>query len=172
MDPEMSPQEALLRANVDARIQALLRMPVAELREEWRRVIGEEPRSYNRPWLWRRLAWAIQAKEYGGLSARAKQRLEELAPQAEAWMPLGKRAFEGLPSASQPAPRRDPRLPSTGTVLTRVYKDKKIAVTVREEGFEYEGQIYRSLTAIADTVTGSHWNGRKFFGLKDAKRAG
>src|SRR3989441_3534341 len=100
-------------------------MTVAELRQEWRRVMSEEPRSYNKGWLWRRLAWAIQAKEFGGLSARAEQRLQDLAVEAEAWMPLGKRAFQ---SAPLPIPRvRDPRLPAPGTVLTRPYRDRTIA---------------------------------------------
>ena len=151
---------------ITAQIRALQKMTVAELRAEWRRVMGEEPRSNNRAWLWRRLAWAIQAKEYGGLSERAKQRLEVLAPEAEAWMPLGKRAFGDLPSTDKPAASRDRRLPSPGTVITRVYRGKTLAVTVLDDGFEYEGERYRSLTAIADKVTGSHWNGWQFFGLK------
>lgn len=61
---------------------------------------------------------------------------------------------------------RDSRLPVVGTVLTREYKGKKIAVTVLDKGFEYKGEVYRSLTAVADTVTGSHLNGYRFFGLK------
>jgi len=82
-------------------------------------------------------------KEFGGLSARAKQRLEELAVEAEAWMPLGKRAFQGQ-TTSSPIPRvRDSRLPPPGTVLTRPYRGRTIAVTVLESGFEYEGQALR-----------------------------
>src|SRR6266571_5319859 len=121
-------KETAVQADLTARIQALQRMSVAELRDEWRRVMGEEPRSFNRSWLWRRLAWAIQAKEFGGLSARAKARLEELAVEAEAWMPLGKRAFRDQ-AAVAPVPRvRDPRLPASGTVLTRAYRGRTVAV--------------------------------------------
>ncbi len=159
-----------MQANLTVRIQALQQMTVAELREEWRRVMREEPRSFNKAWLWRRLAWAIQAKEFGGLSARAKQRLADLAVEAEAWMPLGKRAFKDAPT---PVPRfRDPRLPCPGTVLTRPYRGQTIAVTVLEDGFEYEGRRYASLTAVAKAITGSHWNGMEFFGLrKPVKKA-
>jgi len=154
-----------MQADLRARIEALQRMTVAELREEWRRVMGEEPRSYNKAWLWRRLAWAIQAKEFGGLSARAQQRLQELSVHAEAWMPLGKRAFTGLASNPLAAPL-SPRRPSPGSVLTRRYKGRTIAVTVREGGFEYEGNIFASLTAVAKAVTGgSHQSGNAFFGL-------
>ena len=144
------------------RILALQRMSTAELREEWRRVMGEEPRSFHRRWLWRRLAWAIQAKEYGGLSALAQRRLEELSVHAEAWMPLGKRAFRGLASEATPGPRQ----PEPGAMLTRRYRGRTIVVTVRQDGYEYEGKIYGSLTAVAKAVTsGSHQSGNAFFGL-------
>lgn len=155
-----------MQADLTARIQALQQMTVAELREEWRRVMGEEPRSYNKAWLWRRLAWAIQAKEFGGLSARAKQRLEELDREAEIYLPLGKRAFQDQGAAS-PVPRiRDHRLPAAGTVITRPYRGQTIAVTVLADGFEYDGRHFESLTAVAKAITGSHWNGMEFFGLK------
>ena len=153
-----------MQADLTARIQALQQMTVAELREEWRRIMGEQPRSFNKAWIWRRLAWAIQAKEFGGLSGRAKQRLEELAVEAETWMPLGKRAFQGSLS---PLPRvRDPRLPSPGAVITRQYRGQTIVVTILENGFEYEGRRFGSLTAVTKAITGSHWNGIEFFGLK------
>jgi hypothetical protein len=140
-------------------------MTAAELREEWRRVMAEEPRSYNRAWLWRRLAWAVQAKEFGGLSTLAKQRLESLSVHAEAWMPLGKRAFAGSAATTESkSPRARP--PRPGTILSRRYKGRTIAVTVREDGFEFAGRMYASLTAITEAITGgSHQSGRRFFGL-------
>lgn len=161
-----------MQADLTAKIHALQKMTVADLRGEWRRVMGEEPRSYNRAWLWRRLAWAIQAKEFGGLSARAEQRLQELAVEAEAWMPLGKRAFQGQNAASPVPGVRDPRLPAPGTVITRPYRGLTIAVTILPDGFEYGGRRFTSLTAVAKAITGSHWNGMEFFGLrKSVKKA-
>ena len=50
-------------------------------------------------------------------------------------------------------------------VLTRRYKGRTILVRVLPNGFDYEGEIYRSLSAVAKAITGSHWNGRLFFGL-------
>ncbi len=153
-----------------ARLAKLQQMTTAELREEWRSVLGEEPRSCNRVWLFKRLAWAIQAKEYGGLSARAQARLEELLPMAEAWMPLGKRAFpKELPL---PAAAHESQLSPPGSVITRVYKGRTLVVTVREDGsFEFDGAIFPSLTAIAKAVTGSHWGGNHFFfGAKSKRR--
>jgi len=150
-----------------ARIAKLQQMSTAQLREEWRTVMGEEPRSHNRQWMFKRLAWAIQALEYGGLSERAKQRLEELLPFAEVWMPLGRKAF---PKATN-GRHTNGRPLTSGTVIVRDYKGRTIAVTVLEEGFECDGKRYPSLTAVAKAVTGSHWNGHHFFGLKGNGRA-
>ena len=62
-------------------------------------------------------------------------------------------------------PPRDPRLPLPGTILRRQYRGRVVQVTVLREGFEYEGEVYRSLSAVAKAVTGSHWNGLLFWGL-------
>ena len=56
-------------------------------------------------------------------------------------------------------------------MITRIYRGRTIRVTVLESGFEYDGKRYRSLSAIAKVVTGSHWNGKLFFGLKKTKEA-
>lgn len=65
---------------------------------------------------------------------------------------------------------REPRLPVPGNVITRMYKGHEIIVKVLDDGFEYRGRVYRSLTAIADEITGSHWSGYRFFGLPQRKR--
>ncbi len=159
------------QAPITDRIAALQRMSTADLREEWRQVMGEEPRSYHRTWLWRRLAWAIQAKEYGGLSERVKRRIEEkLAPQAEAWMPLGRRAFSALLVASPDPQNGNPPLPAPGTEIVRLYRGQNLVVRVLDDCFEFEGRRHASLTAIVKVVTGgSHQSGPRFFGLKDRK---
>lgn len=66
-------------------------------------------------------------------------------------------------------PGGDSRLPMPGTILVRKYRGKPITVTVRENGFEYQDKIYRSLSAIAREVTGTRWNGFLFFGLTTDK---
>ncbi len=151
-------------ASVRAKIAQLQQMSVGELREEWRELYGEETRSRHKVWLFKRLAWRVQELEYGGLSERAKKRLEELMPNAELALRLPKSFMDGV----EPAPSRqirDQRIPAAGIVLLRDYKGQKIAVTVLEDGFEWEGRSYRSLSAIAKEVTGAHWNGLRFFGL-------
>jgi len=73
--------------------------------------------------------------------------------------------FSANRAASESAHERDPRLPAAGTIIQRSYQGKTIAVTVLEEGFSYDGQTYGSLSAIAQRVTGTRWNGFLFFGL-------
>ena len=65
---------------------------------------------------------------------------------------------------------RDINMPTTGTVLTRIYKGTEIRVVTLDDGFEYDGRVYGSLTAVAKAVTVQHWNGRLFFGLTKRKR--
>ena len=155
----------MTQPGISARIARLQQMSVAELRKKWQELYGEEPRVRNRVWLWRRLAWQIQANAYGGLSDRALKRLEELMPDAE----LALRNPRGFRNEKAPASSdhqvRDKRIPPVGTVLLRRYKDQSIAVTILEDGFEWEGRQHRSLSAVAKEVTGSHWNGLRFFNL-------
>jgi hypothetical protein len=176
MDGAVSTKETPMgEESIAARIARLQEMSVGELREEWRKLFNEEPRSRHKVYLWKRLAWRIQELEYGGLSERAKRRLEELMPDAE----LALRVPRGIlkDAAAQPviADRRvrDPRIPPPGTVLLRTYKGSRLAVTVLDDGFEWQGRIYRSLSALAREVTGcSSLNGVVFFGLnrKDAAK--
>ena len=83
-------------------------------------------------------------------------------------MPKTPTTTPGAQASHKPAPPPSPtRLPLPGTVLTRQYRGRLIEVTVLPNGFEWEGQVFKSLTAVAKAVTGSHWNGFLFFGLKD-----
>ena len=150
--------------SIPARIARLQEMSVGELREEWRKLYGEEPRSRHRVGLWKRLAWRIQELEFGGLSDRAKKRLEELMPTAELALRVPRDFMKG--TELPPRAIHDKRIPPPGTVLLRVYKGQRIAVTVLEDGFEWEGKQLRSLSAVAKEVTGAHWNGPLFFGLR------
>ncbi len=153
----------MTKESIPAQVARLQKMSVVELREEWKRLYdGEEPRVSNRVWLWKRLAWRVQELEYGGLSDAALKRLEELMPTAELALrnPPGKQRTPALVK-----PIRDKRIPPPGTVLLRRYKGQAITVEVLANGFEWEGRQYRSLSAVAKQVTGSHLNGVRFFHL-------
>ena len=160
------------QATVVAQIAALQRMTVGQLREKWKELYGgEETRSFNRVYLWRRLAWRVQELAYGGLSERAKARIAELNRDDDlrflpprTWSPP---TIAAPAPASRPRDRalRDPRIPAPGSVITRVYHGREIRVTVTETGFEWEGRPYKSLSAVAQAVTGQKWNGLLFMGL-------
>lgn len=157
--------------NIDQAVEALDRMTITDLRARYAEVFGEPTRSGNKQHLVRRIAWRLQAIREGGLSERARQRAMELANDADLRLnpPRPARADAAgdapteVTSAIRLAP--DDRLPMPGTLLQREYKSQMIQVRVMPRGFEYNGEVYRSLSAIAKRVTGSHWNGFHFFGL-------
>ena len=156
-----------------ARIEALRSMTVTQLREKYREVYGEDSRSGNKDWLWKRIAWRIQELEHGGLSERAKRRAAELANEADLRLRVPQNAFTGFVNGNAQKTTRvvrkitpsDKRLPMAGTVLRRQYKGKMYSVTVLEDGFAYDGRLYRSLSALAKEITGAHWNGFAFFNI-------
>ncbi len=157
--------------DIDKEVATLWRMTVAELQTEFAEVFGEPARCRHRVWLVRRIAWRRQALDEGGLSERARLRAVELANEADLRItapdrrsaPLG-RHHGSVGSALT----LDSRLPTPGVSLTREYKGRTVEVKVLAVGFEYDGQIYASLSSVAKAITGSHWNGYHFFGL--AKR--
>ena len=150
--------------NIPQEIAALRAMAVPELVKRYEDVYGKPPRVKHRDWLWRRIAWKIQEQRFGGLSEVAKRRLDELIAELE--LPMGQRTVNGKIARSRPGN------PPRGTTLTRLWKGQEIRATAVEGGWEYNGVVHRSLSAVANAVTGSHWNGRLFFGLTKRKGAG
>ena len=154
-------------------VARLRRMTVAELRREYAQVTGEDTRSRHKDYLVRRIAWHIQARAEGGLSERARQRAAELANGADVRLtaPRGKRMqTRGPTKVAGLHISQDDRLPMPGAVLTREYKGETVVVHVLPKGFEYDGEVYRSLSAVARAITGTHWNGYHFFGLRNGGR--
>ena len=155
--------------NVARTIAELQRQTMPALRRRYAELFGESTAARNKAWLIKRIAWRLQALDEGDLSQRARQRAEELAQDADLRVtaPTERLAKQTFPA---PAPRTIPmpadrRLPLPGTILTRSYKDRTLAVTVLDQGFEFEGQRYASLSAVAQAATGAHWSGFRFFGL-------
>jgi hypothetical protein len=161
-------------------LAALEKMSAKQLRQKYRELFGDESRTGNRRWLLRRCAWRLQARAEGGLSRRAKRRAMEIADDADVRFIPPRRT-----TADENKPRQvystdikpDDRLPMPGTQLIRVFKGRVYEVTVQPGGFEYDGEFYKSLSAVAHAITGSHWNGYHFFkkaltSAKQARRAG
>ncbi len=162
--------------DVDAAVKALNRMTVTQLRQRYGEVFGEAARSFNKQHLVKRIAWRLQAIHEGDLSERARRRARELANDADLRIrpPASKAEADGDGATTVSAFRVKPddRLPMAGTLLKREYKGRTIQVRVLEKGFEFDGEVYRSLSAVARKVTGSHWNGYHFFRLpKPGKEA-
>jgi hypothetical protein len=117
--------------------------------------------------LWKRITWKIQEQRFGGLSGAAQRRLEELI--AEIDLPLGEqtRTVVGKP---RPITGKTTHVP-VGTVLTREWKGETIVVASTSAGFEFKGEVYTSLSVVARKISGTHWNGPVFFGLRKRKRS-
>jgi len=154
--------------NIGRELAALRHMGVAELREKYLEAFGEPTRAGNRDFLFKRIAWRIQALAEGDLSERARRRAELLARDADLRTTAPKMALDA-PDPKPPTAARDRRVPPPGTVLTRVYRGHAYHVVVRDDGFEHDGQVFRSLSAIAKLITGSHWNGLLFFKITKPK---
>ena len=155
--------------NLAAEIAALPRLRISELRLRFAEVCGEPTPSHNKVWLVKRIAWRLQAKVEGDLSERARRRAEELMADADLRLSAPP-ANVGAATNDPPVSLRmavDDRLPRPGTILTRRYKGRTLQVEVLEHGFAFEGQTYRSLSAVAKAVTGSHCSGHFFFGLTE-----
>ena len=155
--------------DIEQQLDSLTRMTVRELQGRFAKVFGEQPRGRHRIWLIRRIAWRLQALEYGGLSERARQRAAELANEADLRL-TPPRGFAVETASARTGSRasgsaNNARLPIPGAQLMRDYKGRTIVVTIRSDGFEFDGQLFASLTAVARAVTGTHWNGYHFFGL-------
>ncbi len=160
----------MIADEVDVESEALHQLPVGKLHERFVTVYGEAPRSRNRVWLIRKILWRLQSLKGGSLSERARQRATELAADADVrLMPAQCSPVISVKPAEKPDRTKAPvdrRLPDPRTPIYRDYKGKRIEVQVHSDGFEYEGQRYRSLSAVAKVITGSHCNGYRFFGLR------
>ena len=141
--------------SVVAQIGALKSMDAKALKGRWRELFDTEPPPYNRRFLESRLAYRIQELAFGGLKPATVERLAALARQV------------GGKAASRPRVAQE--RPITGTRLLREWQGVEHSVTVRDDGFEYQGRPYKSLSAIARLITGTRWNGWIFFGLKNQR---
>ena len=151
-------------ATLQEQIESLRKLKTKELKCRYLELFGEASRSSNQQHLFRRIAWRLQARAEGDLSQRARERASQLADDVELRLRAPRRFWKQL-AAGAASCERDSRLPAVGTVLTRSYQGGAITVTVLEDGFQWGGQTYRSLSAVAYHVTGTRWNGLLFFGL-------
>ena len=128
-----------------------------QLRTEWRRLYRSHPARLSRDLLVRTIAYRMQELAYGGLSKRTQRRL----------IALTKEVRSNGSIVSDPGPCIRP-----GARLLREWRGRTHTVVVTEDGFEYAGKTYTSLSKIAQTITGAHWSGPRFFGLNRGEAVG
>jgi hypothetical protein len=160
-----------VQLNIAKEVAVLRRMTTKQLRARYAEVFGELTQANNKAWLVKRIAWRLQVQAEGDLSERARRRAAELASEADLRLSPPKIAVVATPAERTTTEvfraNRDGRLPPPGSVITRVYKGETLQVKALANEFEFEGQVYRSLSAVAKAISGQHCNGMAFFRLSE-----
>jgi hypothetical protein len=137
---------------VEAELDRLPSMPIVALRARYRELFrAEPPKAFGPDLLRRSIAHRIQEKAYGGLSATSRRLLNQLV-----------RAARAKPNGRLELPRRI----KPGSELVRTWNGKTYRVIVTTDGFAWDGQTFASLSEVASRITGTKWNGPRFFGLR------
>lgn len=166
------------RATEPVDLKRLARMTPDQLWKLHQELFGCDVASGNSEQARRRIAWKLQSEREGGLPESARQHALSIAREAglriRARGAAASRSGDGLRHASVTGivSDYDPRLPMPGTVVLKEYRGQTIAVRVLDNGFDWNGRQFTSLSAIAREVTGTRWNGLLFFGLGKARSNG
>ena len=150
MSPLRHASSAPVVTGVPESLARLNDLTLDELRAEWRRLYRSMPPRLSQDLMRRAIAYRIQEKAFGGLGAASKRKLKDHATQIE------------ITGRVRPDSRPVVR---SGARLVREWNGRTYTVAVTEDGFEYGGKSYRSLTRVARVITGAHWSGPRFFGL-------
>lgn len=134
-----------------------------QLAHLYRELLNEPPSSINQLFLSRNISHKLQENDVGGFPIKLRTEINQLIKELD---PVNLPMLRSNRIVENKEHARDKRLPIPGTVITKKYKDQLIEVKVLESGFEYKGQHYRTLTKIAEKITGSHWSGFNFFNLE------
>jgi hypothetical protein len=148
------PRGSVDDVDLEIEIELLPDLSLLELRHRWKALFGHPaPKSLRRPFLARAVAYQMQVEAYGGLSDATKRRLREIANAVR------NGDANAIPGINRIKP---------GTQMIRQWQNTTHTVTALAEGFEWNGRTYKSLSAVANAITGTNWNGFSFFGIKRA----
>jgi hypothetical protein len=139
---------------LEQQLAELRGMSPAQLRAKWRECWRKPAPDIGPDLLRRGIAWKLQSRVYGNLPSYIKRELERAADHL--------RRGEELLSSSRPSLK-------PGTRLVRSWHGKVHRVLVLDDGYEYDARRFSSLTQVATAITGTHWSGPTFFGLKKRK---
>ena len=138
---------------IERKLDRIRSLGLEELRLEWRRLYHADAPRISRDLLVLGLGYRVQEIEQGGLGKATRRKLQTIAKTLRTTGRIGATASLSL---------------KPGARLVREWHGRTHAVTVTEDGFEYAGVNYPSLTKIANKITGGHWSGPRFFGLATA----
>ena len=166
--PSAEPSGPYSRAEVSAEVAALKDLDLHELRIRWRKVFrSSAPSHLPRYLLLRIIAYKIQANAYGDLDRETARYLDRIAKDHERRRVAGEIRLRKNPPLIPPVP--DKRSLKLGTILAREHEGVLHRVIVVEGGFAWNDKKYKSLSEVAHAITGTNWNGPRFFGLRDRK---
>lgn len=136
-------------------ITKLQSMSVQELENIWRTMFDHEPEVNSRKYIIGKIAYRIQELAYGALATETEDKIKACAKETQK-------------KSVAPSSKNQKKFhPTIGTIIVKKYHDKLHEVMVVNEGFSYGGMVYKSLSAVACKITGTKWNGLKFFGVKE-----
>ena len=171
MDTRLTPLEKTEKPlSIAAEVARLARMTVPELRARHEELFRAPAKSHRKEFLARQIAWRLQAESEGGLPEETRQLALAVARDAPRRIRIESAAARRAEEADRTATTRlasnhDTRLLMPGSLLMKDYRGETYVVKVLDNGFDYDGRLYRSLSAIAQEITGTKWNGYLFFGI-------
>ena len=151
-----------MRKNVADKIEKLYELSSGQLMAEYTRLTGESYYTHNRKSLIRKIAWLYQPADSPPLSQIALDRVDELVKDSKLRTKPPQDFNLDIPDLK--APKKQKLQP--GTILSKTYNGEDYEVVVLDRGFLWNNRIFKSISAVAKEITGSHWNGNIFFGLK------
>jgi hypothetical protein len=163
--------------SLENEIAEIQRLSLDDLRTRWRNLTGRlAPKYLSRSLLMRILAYRLQSQSFGDLDRNTARALARWDEPSEGQRPIASPAPDeaGEPATVSVAPERrtsEPLILKTGTLLTREWQGRMETVMVVADGFAWNGEIFASLSAVAQAMTGTKWNGHRFFGVRPQDRA-
>jgi len=152
-----------MRNNIAEKIEKLYELSSKQLHDEYTRLTGESYFTRNRKSLIRKIAWLYQTADTPPLSLMALDRVEELVKDTKLRIyPHQDFKIE----TPENKPKQNGFHLQVGTTLTREYKGETYEVIILDRGFLWHNKVFKSISAVAQAITGTHWNGKLFFGLK------
>ena len=171
MDTRLTPLENTeKKISIAAEVARLAKMTVPQLRARHAELLGKPAKSHHKVYLARQIAWRLQAESEVGLPEETRQLALAIARETPLRIRIESAAARETAETDRTATTRlecnhDSRLPMPGSLLMKQHKGETHVVKVLDNGFDYDGRFFRSLSAIAQEITGTKWNGFLFFGI-------